>query len=176
MFNAVMITTESLHLRPLSAADFEQHHELNGHPEVFRYLGGKPTSREASWNRCLAQVGHWVSFGYGMFTIEEKVSGRLIGRAGLFRSERGLGPDFDPFPESGWILHPSVWGLGYAREAVLASHEWFDMAHRTARTVCIISPDNAASLKIARQLGYAETGTVAYQGDDVLTLTRFVAA
>jgi RimJ/RimL family protein N-acetyltransferase len=171
-----MITTDRLHLRPMHAADFEAQQRLNEHPDVFRHIGGKPISRQQGWNRCLAQVGHWASFGYGMFTIEDRASGRVAGRAGLCRSERGLGPGFDPFPEAGWILDPSLWGRGYAHEAVLAAHEWFDTAHRAARTVCIISPDNPASLKIARRLGYEETGTRAYEGDDVVVLARPGAA
>ena len=49
---------------------------------------------------------------------------------------------------------PQYQGRGLAREALTAVLAWADQT--MPRTVCMIHPDNAPSLKLAHKLGYAE--------------------
>src|SRR2546430_854163 len=102
--------SERLLLRPFQAGDFELYAALNADPEVMRYIEAVQDRATAFRSFCAA-IGHWIVRGYGPWAVEERASGRLIGRAGLLRWEGW------PGLEVGYTLHPSAWGKGYATEA-----------------------------------------------------------
>jgi RimJ/RimL family protein N-acetyltransferase len=85
-------------------------------------------------------------------------------------------PGFDGAPEIGWALAPWAWGRGYATEAVKTAQAWADMRLGAARTVCIISPENMASIAIAQKCGYALAGKALYRGAEVQVYARNNAA
>ena len=77
----VRLETDRLILRMFSADDAESYARICADPEVMRYLGeGKPLSTLEAWRHMAFLVGHWQLLGYGHFAVEEKSSGRLIGR------------------------------------------------------------------------------------------------
>jgi len=57
----------------------------------------------------------------------------------------------------GWVLTSAHHGKGYATEGVRAALAWADEHLRTERTVCLINPDNAASIRVAEKAGYDQT-------------------
>ena len=64
--------------------------------------------------------GHWLEHGFGHWAVEEKESGRFVGRTGIKRH-----PDWDldlDNTEVGWLYDRAVWGRGYATEAVSYTH------------------------------------------------------
>jgi len=170
-FKAVMIETERLLLRPPVLDDFEGSYALLSDPAVMSFIGG-PLSREESWHRLLRYAGHWSLLGYGLFVIIEKASGRLLGQTGLADFHRGLGEVFDPYPEAAWITATAAHGRGIAAEAVGAAHAWFDANRPQTRTVCIINPDNTASVRLAGKLGYAPFGQASYKSAEVTMFER----
>lgn len=167
-----MIETPRLTLRLPALDDVDDIHRMRSDPEVVRFVGGKTLSREEAWQRVLRSVGHWSLLGYGFFVAIERESGRLIGEVGLMQACRGLGDRFDPFPEAGWLLVKEAQGKGYAAEAATAAHGWFFESRPPQRTVCIIDPDNAASLGLARKLGYAVFDQTRYRDSTVAMLER----
>jgi RimJ/RimL family protein N-acetyltransferase len=171
-FNAGMIETARLTLRPPKLEDFEPIHAMRSDPEVVRFVGGKTLSREEAWHRLMRSAGHWSLLGYGLFVVVERASGAMVGEVGLMRGERSLGETFDPFPEAAWILARDHHGKGYATEAAQAAHDWFDRTQGARRTVCIINPQNAGSLQVAHKLGYRSFGTTCYHDDDLTMLER----
>ncbi len=52
-----------------------------------------------------------------------------------------------------------------------AAHDWFDRVI-AGRTVCMITPDNSGSLRIAREVGYVPLREAEFGGDAVQLLTR----
>jgi RimJ/RimL family protein N-acetyltransferase len=167
-----MIETARLTLRLPTLADLEPIHAMRSDPEVVRFVGGKTLSREEAWHRLQRSSGHWSLLGYGLFAVVERASGIMLGEVGLIRSERGLGEDFDPFPEAAWVLARAAQGRGYATEAAQAVPDWFALSRPATRTVCIIDPRNAGSLQVARKLGYRSFGTKTYHDDVVTMLER----
>jgi RimJ/RimL family protein N-acetyltransferase len=140
------LQTERLLLRPFRAADFEAYAEMNANPEVMRYIDAVQ-DREAAFRSLCANIGHWEVRGYGPWAVEERATGRLVGRAGLFFWETR------PGLELGYALIPSAWGKGYAFEAAARS---LRHAHQTlgARGVLsVIHPDNKASIRVTEKLG-----------------------
>ena len=169
---APVIETERLILRPHAAIDHEAYAAMWADPEVVRYTSGRPLSREETWIRLLRQIGHWQILGFGFWAIEERASGRLAGEAGFHDLRRDIQPNFDGTPEAGWLLAPEHHGKGLARETLHAIHAWGDADLRSTTSVCIIHPDNAASLRVARRFGYGDPIPTRYHDAPSLILTR----
>ena len=167
-----MIETANLSLRRPEIGDLDAIHAMRSDLAVVRFLGGRALNREEAWHRLTRIVGHWALRGYGMFAVVEKSSGALVGEVGLFDGCRGLAPDFDNAPEAGWILASAAHGKGYAGEATAAAHCWFAATHGDRRSVCIIAPENHASVRVAHKLGYKSFGQVEYQNGPVVMLER----
>jgi RimJ/RimL family protein N-acetyltransferase len=166
------LRTQRLTLRAHTRADHAASLAMWSDAEVVRHMGGAPLGAEDVWRRMLAYSGMWSMLGSGYWLIEETASGRFVGEAGVTEFRRGLGPRFDGPPESGWTLLPSAQGRGYAFEAVSAILAWCEATMGAARTVCIIAPENAPSLRLAARLGYREFERAPYRGNDSVLLER----
>ena len=151
--NVPTINTARITLRAMRPQDFDRFAEIWTIPEVVKFTGGQPRSRDTSWHNFLRNAGHWQMTGFGQWAIEEHSSGRMVGQAGFFYGARGLGADFDAAPEAGWVLTPDVHGQGLGREAAQAAHDWFDRVV-TGPLVCMIDPAHKISLHMADTLGY----------------------
>lgn len=167
-----VIETERLVLRGHGLADFDACAALWADPDVTRFIGGRPFGRDEVWARLLRYVGHWVLLGYGFWTVREKATGAFVGELGLADFKRGLGEDFDGTPEMGWVLSPAFHGKGYACEAIAAVLAWSDANLPGGRTVCIIAPENAASIRAAERAGFRIFREATYHDAPTLILER----
>ena len=160
-----VLESARLRLRPHDIGDFEMLHALSVTPASRRFFPGEP-SREDSYKRLLTSIASWHLFGYGTFAVHERASGAHVGNCGLFRLERDLDPPFAGEPEAGWIIAEDRWGGGYAGEAMRTVLAWFDAAVAIRRTVCMITPGNRASERVAAKLGYQPIGPARYRDDE----------
>ena len=167
---APVLETARLTLRAHRASVLDAVLALWSDPGVVRHIGGIPATREEAWGRLLRYAGHWALAGHGFWQIRERATDRCVGDVGLADFQRGLALAFDTAPEVGWVLAPWSHGAGYATEAMTAVLAWAAPAH--PRTVCIIHPDNAASLRLAAKLGYRELGRDTYHGSPVVAFER----
>ena len=167
----VILETERLLLRPHRSDDAENIARLWADPQVVRFIG-KPSTRQESWARLLRYAGHWALFGYGYFAVEERGSGLFVGDVGVAQFRREGLREPDDSAEAGWVLSTDSHGRGYGGEAVRALHGWIDATLPVERTHCIIDPENEASIRLARSVGYEVIDTVSYAGDAVLLLVR----
>lgn len=170
--NEMVIETERLRLAPHGLGHYEARAAMGANPHVMRFFGGALHSAEESWARVLRYAGHWALLGYGLFAVEERASGRFVGEVGLMDFRRGLGGDFDPFPEAAWVLDEWAEGRGYATEAITAAIGWYEQAFGHRRMVCIIAPDNAPSLRLAGKLGFEAYRDAVYHDRPVQVLER----
>jgi RimJ/RimL family protein N-acetyltransferase len=88
-----------------------------------------------------------VLHGFGMFVVEEKRSGKFVGRVGPFF------PPVWPGFEVGWGIAAAFRGKGYAVEAARASIDWSFATFEIDRILHCIDRENAASQSVARKLG-----------------------
>ena len=170
------IDTERLTLRVHGLSDFADCAAMWADAEVMRYLSGRAFTREESWARLLRYVGHWQLLGFGFWAVRERASGRFVGEVGFANFERDIEPSFDGAPEIGWVLMPWAQGKGYATEAAQAALAWCEARMGKVRTVCIIVPDNAASLRVAEKCGYTEFARSTYKESAIVMLERAARA
>lgn len=153
------INTARLTLRAMRPQDFDRYAQIWADPETVRHIDGGARSRDAAWDAFLRNAGHWQVTGFGQWAVEDHKSKRMIGQAGFFFGARGLGADFDAWPEAGWIIAPEAQGQGLGSEAARAAHDWFDRVV-TGPLVCQIAEQNDPSLKMASRLGYKPLRTL----------------
>jgi RimJ/RimL family protein N-acetyltransferase len=169
---APVLTTKRLRLRGHRRDDFAATAALWGAPETVRYITGKTSTATESWARLLNYAGHWALQGFGYWLVEEIASGRFVGEVGLADFKRGLGPGFDGTPEAGWVLAPWCHGRGYATEAVMAALAWGEQAMTLQRSVAIIDPAHAASLRVAAKCGFTKFAEAEFKGRPAVLLER----
>jgi RimJ/RimL family protein N-acetyltransferase len=142
-------------------------------PVVVKYFGGVPSTAQECWARQLRYAGLWPLVGYGYWRARERGTGRFVGEVGFAEFRRDMTPSLVGAPEAGWVLASWAHGQGLAREAAEAILSWADTVLRAPRTVCMIDPDNAASLTLAARLGYRVFADGRYGGRSVVVLERF---
>jgi RimJ/RimL family protein N-acetyltransferase len=168
----IALETERLRLRRFREADLDAYAEMSADPEVMRYIGtGIALSRTDAWRSIAGMLGHWQLRGYGMWALELKETGELVGRAGF------LDPPGWPGFEIGWLLGRRHWGKGYAIEAARVALRYaFEELHRE-RVVSLIRPGNSRSVRVAEALGERLAGEVELLGSKALvyevTRTQF---
>ncbi|HYO57835.1 GNAT family N-acetyltransferase [Archangium sp.] len=166
------IDTERLTLRGPRLEDFEEAFAMWGDPEVTRYIGGKPSTREEMWARLLRYVGHWGLMGFGFWVVREKSTGRFVGEVGLGDFRRVIEPSLSGAKEAGWVLSPWAHGKGFATEAMCAALRWAEGRFGPERVVCIIDLENEASIKVAHKCGFREFARGTYKNEPMRMFER----
>jgi RimJ/RimL family protein N-acetyltransferase len=105
------LTTARLTLRQWLPEDLGPFAALNADPTVMEFMPA-PLSREQS-----AQFIEWAAAdlkrrGFGLWAVEERASGSLVGCAGL--NVPSFQAAFTPCVEILWRLAAPCWGRGYA--------------------------------------------------------------
>jgi len=118
-----------------------------------RFLGPTATLHEHA-TRFTRGAGSWFLYGYGPLMLRLRGTDAVIGNCGVFHTFRGLGDDFDDNPEAGWIVAAEHVGQGLAGEAMRAVLGWFGRELGPRRMVCMISPENSPSVRLAEKLGF----------------------
>ena len=161
--SSMVLTSDRLVLRPHAAADLPDLAAMWADPQVVRHIGGRPFTAEEVWTRLLRAAGMWALLGFGYWVAREREGGAFVGELGFADFRRELEPPFGEAPEAGWALASAMHGRGYAGEALAAVHAWADAALER-RTVCMIAPENLASLAVARRCGYRPYAQGFYRG------------
>jgi RimJ/RimL family protein N-acetyltransferase len=167
-----VLVTERLCLRGYRLGDFEPFGAMWADPNVFQHGSGKPIAEQEAWKKFLRQIGHWALMGFGYWVIEEKSSGRFVGEAGFADFKRDLAPSIKGMAEMGWVLASWSHGRGFATEAVRAALSW-GATHLEGRPiVCLIAPENLASLRVADKCGFREVQRTTYNNQPTILLRR----
>ncbi|MDE3195025.1 MAG: GNAT family N-acetyltransferase [Acidobacteriota bacterium] len=166
------IQTARLLLRAHRLSDFPHCAAMWADPNVTRYIGGRPLTNEEAWAKLVRYAGFWTLLGFGFWAIEERATGRWVGELGLADFRREMNPPLGNAPEAGWVLASPAHGKGFATEALTAALDWADGNIAADRTVCIVNPENAASIRVALKCGFAEQRRSSYGGSEVVVFSR----
>jgi len=128
-------------------------------PAVTQFLGeGHPLTRVEAWRQLAMILGHWTLRGFGLWAVEDRGSGRLLGRIGCQE------PEGFPAFEIGYVLARQAWGNGYAREGAAAALQFARQSLRRRDIASIIRPANTGSIRVAVALGARPAETVEFFG------------
>ena len=156
------LETDRLKLRMWRESDLDDYAAICADPFVMRYLGGKVFTRDEAWRSMAFFIGHWQLRGYGHWAVEEKSSGRMIGRIGF------LNPEGWPGFEIGWTLARHAWGKGYATEGARRALQYAFNELDQPHVISLIHPENTPSMKVAERLGEKREGAARIFEWDVL--------
>ncbi|MDQ6647420.1 MAG: GNAT family N-acetyltransferase [Pseudomonadota bacterium] len=166
-----VLETPRLRLRAHRVEDFQPLADMWADPQVYRHLSARASTREESWLRLLRYAGLWNFLGYGCWAVEERSTGRCIGDLGYADFKRGI-PALEGVPEMCWVLAAQAHGKGYASEALTAAMAWGQTHFGDHHCACIISPDNAGSIKVATKAGFRPAGQTIYRDEPILWFIR----
>lgn len=161
--SAPTLETARLKLRFFEERDLDELAAINADAQTVRYLGeGKTLTRAETWRGIATMAGHWLLKGYGMWAVELKSSGAMIGRVGFHN------PDGWPGFELGWTIARPQWGNGYATEAALAARDYGLGTLGRKRIISLIRDANTASIRVAEHIGFRRDGEVELLGSRAL--------
>ena len=169
---APTLTTARLVLGPHDRDDFAAAAAMWADPVVTRHIGGRPFAPEEVWAKVLCYAGLWSLTGFGYWAVRDRASGRFLGEVGFADFKRDIEPRLDGAPEMGWALLPAAHGRGLASEAVAAALAWRDRHLAAPRTVCLVAPENRASIRVAEKAGFRPAATTLYKGNPTVVFER----
>lgn len=142
------LTTDRLILRAFVQRDLDEYAAIIGDPEVTKYLGdGKALSRMEAWRQMAMILGHWTLLGFGLWAVQDKATGALMGRIGCQQ------PEGFPGFEIAYTLGQPFWGRGIAREGAAAALSYARNVLGRTSIISVIRPANAGSIRVATSLG-----------------------
>lgn len=169
--NDRILTTERLVLTPVNVTDHDDLLALWADAEFTRHITGRPMTSEEVWFRLLRDLGQWAVNGYGSWSIRLADDSAYLGNVSILDHRRLIEPPLTD-PELGWGLSPAFHGQGFAGEALEATLAWADAHLQATQTVCMIAPENLASLKLAARVGYRPYATATYKDHPVQLFER----
>jgi RimJ/RimL family protein N-acetyltransferase len=162
------LDTPRLVIRSFEPSDAEGMLQVFGDPEVRKYLPPFPDPTLESMGKSVARrMAMERDHGHGLWAVERKDTGELIGDCGLMLVE-GTGPEV----ELAYHYKQSAWNHGYGTEAALAclGHGFGPIG--LERIIAICFPENVGSWRVMEKAGMRYEGMASYYG---LTLKKYVA-
>jgi RimJ/RimL family protein N-acetyltransferase len=172
MTSIPVIETARLRLRAHRYDDLSSCVAMWSDPGVTKFISGRASTEQQTWTRLLSYLGHWALMGFGYWAIEEKASKDFVGEVGLADFKRDISLSMKGLPELGFALVSRFHGKGYATESVRAALAWVDAHAPHPRSVCLVNPQNVASLRVAEKCGYEVFDRSVFNGQPVLFLAR----
>lgn len=153
------VTTERLVLRLFTVEDVGPMHRIVCEEGVLRYFPKTdPPSRDRIRELVLRQRAHWRERAYGLWAVEDRSTGALMGRSGLMYLPQTNEVEVD------FILGPAYWGQGFATEAGRASLRYGFQEIGLRSIVGIVHPENVPSRRVLEKLGMTITRPDEYFG------------
>jgi ribosomal-protein-alanine N-acetyltransferase len=147
--NASILESERLTLRELTAGDAPFILELTNDPDWLRYIGDRGIRSVDDARDYIANgpAAMYAAHGHGLYGVARKGSETLIGMCGLLRRAWLEETDI------GFAFLPAHRGSGYAHEAAAATLDHARRILGLPRVLAIVSPENAASIRLLEKLG-----------------------
>jgi ribosomal-protein-alanine N-acetyltransferase len=146
----IILETQRLLLRRFVVNDLDDLWAFYSDPNVVRYIPDAPRSRnEAREELEWFLNGHPKFSELGLWATIYKETGNFIGRCGLLPGTI----DNRNEVEVAFAFSKEYWGKGFATEAAHALVQYGFERLGLSRLICLIEPDNTASIKVATKLG-----------------------
>lgn len=154
-----MLTTGRCLVRETCKEDLDAFYEIYGEPSVTQYTEGLYPERaqEEAWLEDYTENMYYF-YNYGVWTICDKATGQVIGRAG-FSNREGYED-----PELGFVIGIPWQRKGYATEVCEALLQYGKEELGFERVQMLVMPENGVSLHLAEKLGFSRLDQVTWEG------------
>ena len=154
-----ILTTERCLVRETGVEDLDAFYEIYAEPSVTQYTEGLYPERaqEEAWLKDYMENMYYF-YNYGVWTICDKATGQIIGRAG-FSNREGYED-----PELGFVIGVPWQRQGYATEVCRALLKYGKEELGFERVQMLVMPGNETSLHLAENLGFQRLDQVTWKG------------
>lgn len=155
-----ILDTKRCRVREMTVDDLDALYKIYEHPSITRYMEGlyEDKQKEAEYTEDYIKNVYGF-YGHGLWIIEEKDTGRIIGRAGLSHREEYAEP------ELGYVIGKPYQNKGYAtevcREILRYGREEIGFRHFNA----FVQKENLSSVRICEKCGFVRKGTAQIGGE-----------
>jgi RimJ/RimL family protein N-acetyltransferase len=157
------VITPRLRLRGWTDADVQPLADIYADEESVRYI--RQFDLEGTRAQIQRFVAHWEQHAFGLWAVEERATGRFIGRIGLMHHDDWSASPHDA--EVGWVLARETWGKGLASEGGAAALQ-FGAQLGLKRFISIAHVNNAASQRVMEKLGLVRAGETVWRDSPVV--------
>jgi RimJ/RimL family protein N-acetyltransferase len=146
-----VLKTVRLSLRRFERADAPFIFELLNEPAWLQYIGDKGIKTLGDAERYIQDgpVAMYARLGFGLYLVELTKGGESVGMCGLIKRDTLEDVDL------GFAFLSRFWGNGFAHESAAAVMSYAKTRLGIDRLLAITAPNNEASSKLLRKLGFA---------------------
>ena len=162
-----ILQTERCLIRETTVEDVDSFYRLYKEPSITEYMEPLFEDRDEE----IAYTKNYIEkvygfYGYGMWTVLEKNSGEVIGRAGISWRE-GY-----ELPELGFVIGVPWQKQGYAFEVCTAILAYAETELLMEQVQALVQPGNTISLNLCDKLGLTFAGETMLDGEKHFLLTK----
>ncbi len=146
-------TAPSIELRPIEPADTDRVHSWAADPRSSRFQAWGPNTEDETRGFVAAAVGSWQAEPQVRFPFSAVDAGLVVGIGEIEILNRRFGRG-----EISYIVHPELWGRGYATKiaTMLISYGFDELDLHRIQATC--DPRNPASAAVLRKAGLQYEG------------------
>lgn len=139
----MIFETPRLQIRPLTIADLEPFHEMQGNTRVMQYTTGRAMTREENEKSLTQVIGAYAipENTFRVWAVERKSDREFLGTCALILNEKGEN-------EIGYRFLEKYWGNGYGKEIISGLIQYARDELRLESLVAYVSKKNIASVKL----------------------------
>ena len=157
MINIILIPLQTTRfiLREFQPEDAEYLFQMNEDWDCIKYTGDVAFENVEEAENFIKNYDHYQKYGFGRWTVLDKVSGEFLGWCGLKYDEELHEYDL------GFRFLKKHWGKGFATEASVFCLKLGFEKFKIPEIVGRVMPENLVSIKVLEKLGmiYKETRT-----------------
>jgi len=143
-----VLETKRLILREMALYDVDDLFEVLSDPKAMQFYP-QPFDRQMTQTWIERNVQRYAQYGFGLWGLILKQTGKLIGDCGLVVQE----VDGVEEIEIGYHVHRDLWGKGLATEAAQAVRDFGFIQLGFDKLISLINPANIASRRVAEKNG-----------------------
>ena len=150
-----ILQTERCLIREMTTEDVDAFYEIYKEPSITTYMEGLYPAKEQEVDYIKQYIRNvYEFFEYGLWTVTEKQSGKIIGRAGIsWREETET-------VELGYVIAKPFQRQGYAYEVCDAILKYAHKELEIAQIAAYIKEENEPSKSLCRKLKFEQKGKV----------------
>ncbi len=162
-----ILETKRCRVRETTVEDVDSFYRIYAEPSITEYMENLFADKDEQ----IAYIKDYIEkvyafYGYGMWTVLEKESGAVIGRAGISWRE---GYDV---PELGFVIGVPWQRQGYAYEVCKAILAYAKEEFAMEQVQALVRMGNKKSLRLCEKLGFVQDGEVWEDGAAHRLMTR----